>query len=52
MDKSENSEIAGRMSGHMNVLLAETYVSYHKLLDLEESNNYLASTDVVIIVGQ
>jgi NAD(P) transhydrogenase subunit beta len=39
------------MPGHMNVLLAEADVSYDKLLDLEESNDYLSSTDVAIVVG-
>ena len=43
--------VAGRMPGHMNVLLAEANVSYDKLLDLDEANAYLESTDVAIVVG-
>lgn len=43
--------VAGRMPGHMNVLLAEADVSYNKLLDLEESNEAFRQTDMVIIVG-
>jgi len=43
--------VAGRMPGHMNVLLAEADVPYPKLLDLDEANDALKSTDMVVIVG-
>jgi len=43
--------VAGRMPGHMNVLLAEADVPYPKLLDLEEANDALKTTDMVVIVG-
>jgi len=43
--------VAGRMPGHMNVLLAEADVPYPKLLDLEEANSAFSSTDIVVIVG-
>jgi NAD(P) transhydrogenase subunit beta len=43
--------VAGRMPGHMNVLLAEADVPYDQLLDLDETNSLLPRTDVVLVVG-
>jgi NAD(P) transhydrogenase subunit beta len=43
--------VAGRMPGHMNVLLAEADVPYPKLMDLEDANEALPNTDIVVIVG-
>ena len=43
--------VAGRMPGHMNVLLAEANVPYPKLLDMDEANDILPNTDVVVVVG-
>jgi len=43
--------VAGRMPGHMNVLLAEADVPYEKLLEMEDANDQMGATSVVLVLG-
>ncbi len=43
--------VAGRMPGHMNVLLAESDVAYDKLLEMDQANEEFPTTDVVLVLG-
>jgi len=43
--------VAGRMPGHMNVLLAEANVPYDQLIEMDEANAAFPQTDLVLVVG-